>query len=490
MFFHKIQPGRLFLLAAILAITAAAGLLLTGNQAAFASDAKTEKTAPVPHSFTDLAKKSSPAVVNISTVQVAENEGQGLRNFFRQRGRNRDDVPMEEFFEHFFGQRDPRQFQRQSLGSGFILDEKGHIVTNNHVIKNAEEIKVKLKDGEEYDAELIGTDPSTDIALIKIETETSLPSIELGDSEELEIGQWVLAIGNPFGLDHTVTAGIVSAKGRVIGAGAYDDFIQTDASINPGNSGGPLIDMKGKVVGINTAIVAGGDGIGFAIPVSMAIRVIDQLKETGEVTRGWIGVGIQEMGKDLQEYYDVSEGVLITEVFSGEPAEKAGIKKGDIVTAVNGESIDSPRDLSRKIANIEPDTDVTLSILRDGEKTEVTVTVAKRDEQRLGEKPRKKPGKGSATDELGLEVVDIDRETADRLGMDDTDGVIVAGVAPDSKAFEAGFARGDIIREIDRQPVRTIDDYERIIEDTDEGDTLSFYIVRPREGIKIIRIQM
>ena len=488
-FIARIKPGRLIPALFIALLIAGPGMGLFSPSSAGASGASPGGPAMVPQSFTELAEKSSPAVVNISTTRSVE-EGDGF-HFFHRPGQQRREMPLEEFFERFFGQRDPRQFQRQSLGSGFIIDENGYIVTNNHVIENAEEIRVTLKDGEEYAAELIGTDPGTDIALIKIDADIDLPVLELGDSEDLKIGQWVLAIGNPFGLDHTVTAGIVSAKGRVIGAGAYDDFIQTDASINPGNSGGPLIDMEGRVIGINTAIVAGGDGIGFAIPASMAARIVDQLKETGEVTRGWIGVGIQELDRDLREYYEVEGGVLITDVFDDDPADKAGVREGDIVTKVNGNPVDSPRELSRAVADVMPGDEALLSIIRDGEAIEIAVTVDKRDEERLTGDPRQRPSpEEPAADELGLEIVDIDRETADRLNLEDTAGVLVAGVERGSKGFEAGFARGDIIREIDRQPVNSLEDYERIIGDAAEGDVLRFFVIRPGEGIMIVRVEM
>ena len=488
-FIASIKPGRLIPALFIALLIAAPGTGLFSASSAGASGASPGGPAMVPQSFTELAEKSSPAVVNISTTQSME-EGDGF-HFFHRPGQQRREMPLEEFFERFFGQRDPRQFQRQSLGSGFILDEKGYIATNNHVIENAEEIRVTLKDEEEYVAELIGTDPGTDIALIKIDADIDLPVLELGDSENLKIGQWVLAIGNPFGLDHTVTAGIVSAKGRVIGAGAYDDFIQTDASINPGNSGGPLIDMNGRVIGINTAIVAGGDGIGFAIPASMAVRIIDQLKETGEVTRGWIGVGIQALDRDLREYYAVDGGVLITDVFDDDPADRAGVREGDIVTKVNGNLVNSPRELSRAVADVMPGDEAVLSIIRDGETMEIAVTVDKRDEERLAGDPRRRPSpEEPAADELGLEVVDIDRESADRLNLEDTTGVLIAGVERGSRGFEAGFARGDIIREINRQAIDSLEDYDRIIGNAEAGDLLRFFVVRPGEGILIVSVEM
>ncbi|MGD9278977.1 MAG: trypsin-like peptidase domain-containing protein, partial [Desulfobacterales bacterium] len=236
-----------------------------------------------PESFNKLAENASPAVVNIRTVKIIKGGGRVFRHF--KKGPFGEDDPFHDFFDRFFGEERPHDFKQRSLGSGFIISKDGYIVTNNHVVENAEKIEVILKDEKEFDAEIIGRDANTDLALIKIKTDRDLPVLLFGDSDALKIGQWVVAIGNPFGLEHTVTAGIVSAKGRVIGSGPYDDFIQTDASINPGNSGGPLISMEGKVVGINTAIIAGGSGIGFAIPINLVKNIVDQLKSSGEVTR-------------------------------------------------------------------------------------------------------------------------------------------------------------------------------------------------------------
>ena len=243
-------------------------------------------------------------------------------------------------------------FKRRSLGSGFIIDPKGLIVTNNHVIEDADKIKVKLTDDSEYDAEVVGRDPSTDLALIKIEPQKSLTPLKMGSSEDLQVGQWVVAIGSPFGLEQTVTAGIVSAKGRIIGSGPYDNFIQTDASINPGNSGGPLLNLKGEVIGINTAIIASGQGIGFAVPAEVAKDVIAQLQNKGEVTRGWLGVGIQDLSEELANYYGIKEGkgALVTQVYEGDPADKGGIKVNDVIVSANGEPVESSRDLTRIIA--------------------------------------------------------------------------------------------------------------------------------------------
>ncbi|MDP7417207.1 MAG: trypsin-like peptidase domain-containing protein, partial [Desulfobacterales bacterium] len=299
-------------------------------------EAKTETSLIAPGSFSDLAARVSSAVVNIRTVKTIKGGGRVFRQF--RPGPHGKDDPFHDFFDKFFGEKDQREFRQRSLGSGFVIDKKGFIVTNNHVIENADKIKVKLKDGKEFDAEIVGRDPNTDLALIKIESPNSLPVIELGDSNILKVGEWVVAIGSPFGLEHTVTAGIVSAKGRVIGSGPYDDFIQTDASINPGNSGGPLIDMAGKVVGINTAIIASGQGIGFAVPINMAKQIIEQLKESGEVSRGWLGVEIQPLSDEMAEYYGIKDrkGALVVKTFPDDPAYKAGIRSKDIIIELNG----------------------------------------------------------------------------------------------------------------------------------------------------------
>ena len=279
-------------------------------------------------SLTGLVKELKPTVVNISTTKVVRSP---LDEFFRGFG-DAPDSFGDELFRRFFGDR-PREFKQKSLGSGFIIDTEGHILTNNHVIEKAEEIKVKLSDQQkEYDAQVIGTDPKTDLALIKIKGAGDLPVVHMGDSESLEVGEWVVAIGNPFGLEQTVTTGIISAKGRVIGAGPYDDFLQTDASINPGNSGGPLFNLEGEVVGINTAIVAGGQGIGFAIPINIAKKMLPQLKK-GRVVYGYLGVYIQDLTPELADSFGLQEaqGVLISDVIPDSPAEKGKIQKGDVV---------------------------------------------------------------------------------------------------------------------------------------------------------------
>ena len=305
----------------------------------------------VPGNFTELAENVRDGVVNIQAVKNGKGGGRVFRHFFgNPHGRQN---PFEDFFGSGPGGDNPSEgFQQKSLGSGFIIDREGYIVTNNHVVENADEIKVKLANGKEFNAKVIGRDPKTDLALIKITGSGDLQPLKMGDSDALKVGSWVVAVGSPFGLEQTVTAGIVSAKGRTIGAGPYDNFIQTDASINPGNSGGPLINTKGEVVGINTAIVASGQGIGFAIPANMAKEVMPQLKDKGKVTRGWIGVGIQEVTPELAKSFDLKDkkGALVSQVFKDGPADKAGIEQGDVILEFDGKVIAESKDLPRIVA--------------------------------------------------------------------------------------------------------------------------------------------
>ena len=437
----------------------------------------------VPQSFSALARAASPAVVNISTEKTVNGGGRVFNHYFK--GPRGQQDQFQNFFDQFLQNMPQRDFKQKSLGSGFILDKEGYIVTNNHVIENADTIQVKLKDGKEYEAKIIGSDPSTDLALIRIEADYDLPALTLGDSDTLDVGQWVMAIGNPFGLENTVTSGIVSAKGRVIGAGPYDDFIQTDASINPGNSGGPLLDMNGAVVGINTAIIAGGEGIGFAIPVNMAKTIFDQLRADGEVTRGWIGVGIQSLDKSLKEYYGVDKGVLVAEVFPGEPADKAGILANDIILSVNGKPVDSSRELSQGVSGLSVGEKAVLKVRRDGDTKTIKVTVSRRDEAALAAGGG--PAKKETADALGIQVADLTPEISRRYGIDTT-GVFVAGVQPDGPAAKAGLRNGDIIMEINHKPVKTSSDYARIVKGFEKGKPVQLYIRRAGQGFLVITV--
>ena len=362
------------------------GILLLFMVQGYGNIAVTGWASVTPDSFADLAEKLKPAVVNISTSKTVRSGGlQMFREPFGQ-GSPFEQFFGDDFFRRFFGDIPERQFEQKSLGSGFIISEDGYIFTNNHVVEKADEILVKLSDEKEYKAKVVGTDQNIDIALLKIEPDGRLPVVTLGDSSRLRVGDWVVAIGNPFGLNQTVTAGIVSAKGRVIGAGPYDDFIQTDASINPGNSGGPLFNLAGEVVGINTAIVAQGQGIGFAIPVNMAKDVLDDLKTRGKVVRGWLGVSIQEISEDIAKNLNLKsrEGALVADVFEGDPADKAGLRTGDVIVGIDGEKVKDTHDLLQKIARMRVGQKTTVQVLRNGKEMIFSVTVSERpDQERL-----------------------------------------------------------------------------------------------------------
>ncbi|MBC2714816.1 MAG: DegQ family serine endoprotease [Desulfobacteraceae bacterium] len=476
--------GKTFGVLAGVAI-AAAYLLVLSPYTTIAGCSQAPAVKMVPQNFTQLAKNCGPAVVNISTVKTLTSGGGRVFEHFFRGPQGRQD-PFGRFFDDFFKNQPRREFKQSSLGSGFIMDTDGYIVTNNHVIEGADEIQVKLKDGKEYPAEIIGKDASTDLALIKIKADHDLPVLNLGDSDKLEIGQWVLAIGSPFGLEHTVTAGIISAKGRVIGAGPYDDFIQTDASINPGNSGGPLINMYGEVVGINTAIIAGGDGIGFAIPVNIAKEIFAQLKDNGEVTRGWLGVAIQDLDQDLKDYYGVEKGVLISEVFEDDPADKAGIKINDIILSINGKPVESSRDLTRLIAGLSVGSKAEIKVNRAGKIKKFKVIIGRRDVEKLYASGSGHPGRMES--ELGIEITDITPEMSKQFNLGDSDGVLVVNVKPDSKGAKTGIVKGDIIKEINHQPVENVSDYNRIVDDVKKGDAIHLYLRRLNKGFMVVKI--
>ncbi len=433
-------------------------------------------------SFVKLAKKLSPTVVNISTTQVIKEKPIMPLPEFKG--------PFEDFFGddffRFFGE-PQREFKRQSLGSGFVINKEGYILTNQHVIENATEIVVTFSENKkEFPAKVIGQDSKLDIALIKIEPEEELPVAVLGDSDKLEIGEWVIAIGNPFGLGGTVTAGIISQKGRIIGAGPYDNFIQTDASINPGNSGGPLFNMRGEVVGINTAIIAGGQGIGFATPINMVKDVLIQLKEKGRVIRGWIGVSIQEMTPELAKSFGLKEpvGVLVSSVNPGDPADKAGMKSGDVIVEFDGKKIEELHDLPRVVAATPPGKRVKVKIIRDGKEKTLFLTVAKKKEEEEVS-AREEAGKEMPEQKLGLTVQPLTPELAERLGIEETEGVLINAVRPDSPAGDAGLRRGDVIKEINRKPVKDIRSYNKAIKEALKSDVILFYIQRGKGSMYV-----
>jgi len=427
--------------------------------------------------FVNLAKKFKPIVVNISTIQTGE--GRGSQEFSSPFGGGEDD-PFNEFWKRFFGGPVPRgpQRQRNSLGSGFIIDTDGSILTNNHVVENASKILVKLAgDEQDYEAKVVGRDPKTDIAVIKIDPKGKLSAANLGDSDHLEVGEWVMAIGNPFGLDGTVTSGIVSAKGRHnITQGPYDNFIQTDASINPGNSGGPLINLHGEVIGINTAIFSrsgGNIGIGFAIPINLVKELLPQLRGKGKVTRGYLGVLIQKVTPEIAESLgmDKGYGALVANVSKDGPAERAGVKVGDVIIEFDGNPVKDSGDLPIIVARTPVEKKVRMKVLRDKKEVLLNVAVGElKDEEVVASVPEK--------GEMGLTVQRVTPQMAESLGLERAEGVVVTAVEPGSAADDGGIRRGDVILEVDRRSVRNLEDYKRAVAGVRKGRGVLFLVRR------------
>jgi len=431
-----------------------------------------------PSSFADLAERLGPTVVNIYTTQTVK-APKIPHPFF-----DNEDIP--EPFRKFFEFPSPfnplpqKEMKRTSLGSGVIISPDGFIATNNHVVEDADEIHVKLANYEEYEAKIVGRDPKTDLALIKIEPKHPLQAVEMGDSERLRVGDWVIAIGNPFGFEQTVTAGIVSGKGRSLGSGPYENFIQTDASINPGNSGGPLFNLDGRMVGINTAIYSrsgGNIGIGFAIPVNMARNVLQQLKEHGSVTRGWLGVLIQHVTPELAEQFGLERpiGALVGEVTPKSPADKAGIKPGDVIVEYNGKEITQMSQLPSLVAQTPVGEKAKIVLIRKGKRKTVTATIAKLDEEKLSAAGT---GRTTMDEKLGLTVQELTPELAQALDLDETQGVIVTEVEPGSAAQQAGIRRGDLVIEVNQQPVKDLDDYRKAIASSEKSGSVLFLLRR------------
>jgi len=416
----------------------------------------------IPDSFAELAAKQAHVAVNISTTKIVKSM-QRLSPF---QSREFKDFFGDEFFRHFFGQRPEQEMKQRSLGSGVVVSGDGYILTNNHVVADADEILVTLSDKKKYEAQIIGRDPKTDLALIKIKTENTILAARLGDSDKLRIGEWVVAIGNPFGLGSTVTAGIVSAKGRVIGAGPYDNFIQTDASINPGNSGGPLFNLDGEVIGVNTAIVSqsgGSVGIGFAIPINMAKSVMPQLKERGKVIRGWLGVSIQEVTQEIKEQFGLAseEGALIGEVTKGSPADKGGLKRGDVIIDFDGKKVKAMKTLPAMVAETPVGKEVEIVIIRKGKEKRLTITIGE-----LEEDTRAAAAIPEMEESFGLSVQELTPEIAEGLSLKGEKGVVISGVKKGSPASDAGLQRGDLIQEIEHEPVENLSDYKRIMKES------------------------
>jgi serine protease Do len=425
----------------------------------------------VPGSFSQLVKDASPSVVNISTVKVIKDRGRGPAPL--PFGPN---DPLRDFFDRFFRDQIPKDFRQRSLGSGFIIDKDGFILTNNHVVEKTDEIKVRLADDREFTAKIVGRDPKTDLALIRIQPDRPLTPLTLGDSDKLEVGDWVVAIGNPFSLGHTVTSGIVSAKYRQIGAGSYENFIQTDASINPGNSGGPLLNTAGEVIGINTAIFSqsgGSIGIGFAIPVNMAKDLLPQLKN-GKVVRGWLGVMIQKITPDLKSKLKLSDeiGALVADITAEGPADKAGIERGDVIVSFDGKEIKQMHDLPYIVASTPIGKTVTVGLIRKGQTKTVKVKI-----ERLKEEDDSKTVT-EAKPNLGMTVEEITPELARHFGLSETSGLVVVQVEGGTAAAEAGMRPGDLILEVDQVKVKDLSQFSRKIETYKAGDTILFLAKR------------
>jgi len=430
----------------------------------------------IPANFSELAEKVRPGVVNIQVVKKIKNIDFGFRHFSGAPFGEKN--PFGDFFGPFSEGNPPRGFEQRGVGSGFIMNRDGYILTNNHVVEDADQINVKLANGKEYDGKIIGRDPKTDLALIKIKASSDLQPLNLGNSDDLKVGSWVVAVGSPFGLEQTVTAGIVSAKGRVIGSGPYDNFIQTDASINPGNSGGPLINMKGEVVGINTAIIASGQGIGFAIPINMAKEIAPQLQEKGHVTRGWLGVSIQEVTPALAKSFDLKEkkGALVAQVVSGSPAEKAGIERGDVIVEFDGKEVTDSKDLPRIVALTPIGKAVTIKLLRNGKAFDRQVKVGEMEEKvEVAEAPSHKS--------LGITVQNLTPEIAKGLGLKKDTGVVVTRVEPGSPAADAGIQTGDLVQEVNRKPVKNVEDFVQKVEKAKGQDNVLLLIQRGQNNL-------
>jgi len=425
--------------------------------------------------FAKVAEAIKPAVVNINTVFKSGGgmgSGPGRTPF--------EEFFGEEFFRRFFGDAPDRMPQR-SLGSGVIVDPSGVMLTNAHVVEKASDIEVVTLDGSKHKAKVIGLDKKTDLAVLRLDDgKNTFRYARLGDSERMQVGDWVIAVGSPFGLQSTVTAGIISAKARQIGQGPFDDFLQTDAAINPGNSGGPLVNMAGEVIGINTAIVAGGSGIGFAIPINMAKKIYTELVAKGKVTRGWLGVSIQPLTAELAKSFGAKDtkGVLISDVVPDSPASKTGLKSGDVLLEFNGKKMEAPADLQRAVGLASPNQDAKVKVLRDqGERT-IDIKIGEAPEERA--EGGRGPGSGGprGKSQLGLDVRPVTPEMARQLNLPSPEGVVVARIEDGSAAGEAGVQRGDVIREINRQRVRTMADFERLTKDVKEGDRLTVLLQR------------
>jgi len=495
---------RKYLAATLIAITLIVGIMIGTVISGRVSAMKTFSFAgssaaplalpdPIPSSntFAAIVNRVEPAVVNIATTQVIDRKSK------KHRASPSDpDDPSEDFFFHFFdGRPDGQPQAERSLGSGVIVDKRGYILTNNHVVDQATKIQVQLNnDTTKYTAKVVGTDEATDLAVIKIDAGKELPFAKLGNSDGVQVGDWVLAIGSPFGLNATVTAGIISAKDRGIGR-QFQRFLQTDAAINPGNSGGPLVDMAGQVIGINTAILTGGrgyEGVGFAMPSSMAVSVYDQIAKSGRVTRGSIGVSFQEdrgTNTITLKALGAPYGVVIEGVAPGSPAEKAGLKGGDVITTINGTAVKTGNDLVNPIASAPIGSKIKITYYRDKQQKETAATVEDRSrvfpnaEGRVSNSPDE-----AAPTEFGLRVESLSPERAQRVGMEGRKGVLVSAVEPASFADDIGFAQGDLIAEVNGQSVASVDEYGKTVSKLKAGENVVFKVLRHADADQVMTV--
>ena len=460
-----------------IALLSTAAFILNVN---YAQAAQNYSNPATPASFANLADKVKGSVVNISTTQVVE--GNPLMPFMGPGS------PFGDFFgpnlpKEFFGNKPHGKMKTHALGSGFVISKEGLIITNNHVVEKATEIKIKLHNGKEYDAKLVGRDPKTDLALIQVAPDKDFPTpAVLGDSDALRVGDWVMAVGNPFGLGHTITTGIISAKSRILGAGPYDDFLQTDAAINPGNSGGPLFNMTGQVIGINTAIIAQGQGLGFAIPVNMAKDLLPQLK-TGKVVRGWLGVMIQGITPKLAESFGLksAKGVLVSDVVKGSPAEKSGLKQGDVIMRFDAKEIENAHKLSQVVAATAPDTRVKVDIRRNGNAKTVSLTI--------GTMPSEEQTAVAPKEEIswGMAVQELTPQLAQQLGLEPgATGVVITDIKEGSPAAEAGLQPGDLISEVNRTAIKNLNDYQQALKKVKNGENLLLLVKRGSGALYVV----
>ncbi len=466
--------------------TAAALLLIVCSVFMFspahsASKEEVEILSKTSRAFSSVVKEVTPAVVHVEVEKTV-----GARDYTHEFFNN-------PFFERFFGpefrrqnpQQQPQQRKQRGQGSGFIISKEGYILTNYHVVADADEIRVTLSDNTKIDAELIGSDPQSDVALIRINNGKDLPLIPLGDSDALEVGEWVIAIGNPFGLNQTVTVGVVSAMGRSrVGINEYENFIQTDAAINPGNSGGPLLNIHGEVVGINSALFSrtgGYMGIGFAIPINMVKAINEQLQEYGKVTRGWLGVAIQDVDEKLAKSFGLekAQGILVSEVQDGSPADKAGVEQGDVIIELDGIELKNVTDLRNRIALIVPKTEAALTLIRDGREKTIDIEIGEQpsDFGSVAQKPS--GGAEEYLERFGLSFQELTAELAEQLGYEGEKGVLIGDVEPGGVAASAGLQPGQLIQEVNRQRVRDIDELQSVLEGDDNPDRL---LLRVKSG--------